>query len=184
MKKIYCLSMILNLLLSSFAAIPVSAAVGTLYIVGDGVCADQGEDVYPRQGWGAYMQNFVDYAVVNCAKNDTDIKTYVESGAWQEVLSKLNANTAVLVAFGADSINPEKSENYYSGYLLKYGLEAKAKGAEVLYVTPAAVGSSVNANARLDTLTDSVKAVADALNCPVADLNGAMRKNFVDYAGV
>ncbi len=184
MKKIECLILVLLLAMSCFLPATVSAEAGTVYIVGDGVCALQGEDVYPRQGWGEFLQGYVDKAVINCARNDADIKSYIESGAWQEVLSKLSASDSVMIAFGADSINPAKSENYYSAYLLKYGLDAKKKGASVIYVTPAAVGSTVYANQLIDPLTNSVKSVAKTLSCPVADLNGAMRKNYIDYQGL
>ena len=184
MKKIFCLVLTILMMLSGVMVFASDNANPKLYIIGDDVCAAQGEEVYPRQGWGEYVQGYTNWNVVNCAKNETDIKSYIESGAWQDVLSRLGSGSTLMIAFGVDSVDPAKSENYYTAYLFKYGLEAKAKGADVVYVTPAAVGASLDANRRLNPLTNSVKAVAKTLNCPVADLNGAMRKNYVDYQGV
>ncbi len=171
------------MLLNSFA---VFAEEGkpTLFIIGDGVAAAQGEDKFPQQGWGEYVADVTkNISVENCAKNGETLASYIEGGAWQEVLSKVTDQDFVMVAFSAESVDPAKSESYYSAYLLKYGLGIKAKGAQGIFVTPAAAAGTIDANNRLKPLTNSVKSVADSLGYTVADLNKRMRANYVDYYG-
>lgn len=156
----------------------------TLFIIGDGIAARQEADAFPRQGWGAYITDVVkDVAVENCAQNGQTLATYAQSSTWQELLPRITANDFVMVAFGAESVDPAKSENYYSAYLLKIAHDIQAAGAKGIFVTPAAVGGTVNANNRLNPLTNSVISVANSFGFPIADLNGRMRENYKDYSG-
>lgn len=155
-----------------------------LFIIGDGVAAQQGADKYPQQGWGVYMADVVENVEVkNYAQNGETLASYMDSESWQEVLSQVTDKDFVMVAFGAESVDPAKSENFYSSYLLKYGLAVKSKGASGIFVTPAAVGGTIDANNRLNPLANSVKSVANSLGFTVADLNGKMRENYKDFYG-
>lgn len=183
-KKLLLLALAAVMAMLSCYAVFAEEGKTTLFIVGDGVAAAQGADKFPQQGWGEYVADVVtNITVENCAENEENLASYVENGAWQEVLPRVTAGDFVMVAFGADSVDPAKSENYYSAYLLKLAQGIKAAGAQGIFVTPAAVGSTIDANNRLNPLINSVKSVAASFGFTVADLNGRMRENYKDYQG-
>lgn len=184
-RKLLWLGLAALMLLLSCSAVFAEESAPTLFIVGDGVCARQEADKFPQQGWGEYIADVVQGAAVeNCAENGETPESYIDSGAWQELLLRVTERDFVMVAFGADSVDSAKSENYYSAYLLKMAQGIKTAGAEGIFVTPAAVGSTVDANNRLNPFTNSVKSVANSFGFTVVDLNGRMRENYRDYQGV
>ena len=183
-KKLLLLAFAAVMLLLNCFAVCAEEGTPTLFIIGDDVCAQQGADKFPQQGWGEYIADVVkDVTVENCAKNGETLASFADGSSWQELLSRVTEKDFVMVAFGADSVDPAKSENYYSAYLLKLALGIKAAGAKGIFVTPAAVGSTIDANNRLNPLTNSVKSVANSFGFTVVDLNGRMRKNYKDYQG-
>lgn len=183
--KLLLLFLAIVTMLINCSAVFAEEKTSTLFIIGDSVCAHQEADKFPQQGWGEYVTDTVkNIAVENCAENGVTLASYADGNSWIELLQRVTENDFVMVAFGADSIVPEKSENYYSVYLLKLAKGIKAVGAEGIFVTPAAVGSTVDCNNRLNCLTNSVKAVAKIFDFTVADLNGRMRENYKDYQGV
>ena len=160
-----------------------SSTTPTLYIIGDGVVAEYGEDMYPAQGWGAYIKDVTkDINVVNLAHNGETMSSFIENGHWKEVSNKLIPGDFVMVAFGADSYD-SRGEAHYSKSLLKYGLDIKNHGAEAVFVTPAATGGNMAVNTLLDPMTKAVKKCATVLDATLCDLNGTMRKLFLDANG-
>lgn len=173
----------LTVILSVGCMVAVSSSAPTLYIIGDGIAAEMSKDMYPAQGWGAYMKDVTkNISVVNLARKGETISSFIENGHWKNVSEKLTPNDFVMVAFGAESYD-SRGEAFYSKSLLKYGLDIKKRGAEAIFVTPAATGGSVAVNDLLNPMTKSVKKCAEMLDATVCDLNGAMRKLFIGTNG-
>ncbi len=183
--KIRLFSILLTvIMLSTCMVMTVSSSVTpTLYIIGDGIVAEYGEDMYPAQGWGAYIKDVTkDINVVNLARHNETMSSFIEKGYWKEVTDKLTADDFVMVSFGADSYDL-RSDAFYLKSLLKYGADIKKCGAEAVFVTPAAVGGNIAVNNLLNPMTSAVKKCADIFGATVCDLNGAMRKLFLDANG-
>lgn len=182
-KRIFSLLLTMIMLATCMVMTVSSSATPTLYIIGDGVVAEVGQDMYPAQGWGAYIKDVTkDINVVNLARRNETMNSFIENGTWKEVSAKLAPGDFVMVAFGADSYD-SRGKSYYSKSLLKYGTDIKKHGAEAIFVTPAAVGGTLAVNTLLDPMTDAVKKSAVTLGATVCDLNGAMRKLFLDANG-
>jgi len=159
----------------SMATMCVSAQKSpTLYIVGDGIAAATGKDMYPAQGWGEYFKDTVkDIDVVNKARYDANMTTYIADDYWREISSELESGDFVLLAFGAESID-KRGKSQYSKALIKYALDTKQKGAEIIFVTPAAMAGTLAQNESLTPMIESIKTVAKLLDVPVIDLHTKM----------
>ena len=174
MKKFLSLVLAVVLVLSMATVATHAQHTPKLYIIGDGIAADWGNSAYPTQGWGEYFKNTVNgIEAVNASRTETDMTTYIAEGYWEDIAKDLKAGDFVVVAFGAESIDA-RGKSQYSKALTKYALDAKQKGAEIIFVTPAPIAESLEQNKKLNSMTESIRKVAKMLNVPVIDLNARM----------
>ena len=174
MKKFLILFMVFIITVFCCGFSPATQSTPTLYIIGDGITAMADDSMYPRQGWGEYFKNTVkELDAVNAARHDSDMTTYIKDGHWEAIAKDLTENDFVVVAFGADSIDV-RGKSQYGKALIKYALDTKQKGAEIIFVTPAPVVESLEKNEKLSSMSESIKIVAKMLDVTVIDLNGKM----------
>jgi len=176
MKKFLSLSLVVCLLLSVASVSASAQNTPKLYIIGDGIAADweNSADAYPTQGWGEYFKDMVNgIDAVNVARIYTDMTTYISDGYWEEIAKDLKEGDFVVVAFGVQSIDA-RDKSQYSKALTKYVLDAKQRGVEIIFVTPAPITESLATNKRLTPMTESIKTVAKMLDVPVIDLNAIL----------
>lgn len=184
MKRFLSIIMVAVMLMSVATVCASAQKNQTLYIIGDGIAAATGEDMYPAQGWGEYFKDVVkDIDVVNAARHKTDMTGFIAGGHWQEIAQNLTEDDFVLVAFGAESID-SRGKAHYSKALTKYALDAKRKGAEIIFATPAPIVNSLAQNEKLTPMTESIKAVAKLLGVHVVDVNGDMLKDVESDSGI
>ncbi len=126
--------------------------LATLYLVGDSLCQEYGEEDYPMQGWGYYLPDYLtsDIKVDNRAKSGWSTKTFIESTdetySWNAIKTSLKAGDMVLVALGINdaSINGanKTTEEEYITNLETMIAETKAAGAEIIFATPTISGGT------------------------------------------
>lgn len=122
----------------------------TVFLIGDSVCQSYGEESYPLQGWGYFMQDkFDSHAVVkNYAVSGWATSQYLEQWEvsqsynkylWRNVLPQIKEGDYVIVSLG---INDNSSNGYgttkkqFIENLKRIASDAMKKGAEVIFVTP------------------------------------------------
>jgi lysophospholipase L1-like esterase len=81
----------------------------TLFIAGDSTAAINSAT---QRGWGVGFQDYFDPAklnVVNGAKSGLSTRTFITSGAWDAILSKVKPNDYVIIQFGHNDNGPVDS---------------------------------------------------------------------------
>ncbi len=81
----------------------------TLFIAGDSTAAVNSAT---QQGWGVNFQDYFDSAklvVVNGAKSGLSTPTFINSGSWDAILSKVKPNDYVIIQFGHNDNGPVDS---------------------------------------------------------------------------
>jgi len=184
MKKFLSLFLAVVLMLSMATVSTSAQKTPKLYIIGDGIVAAASQDMYPAQGWGEYFKNTVNgIEAVNAARHDSDMTSYIADGHWEAISKDLTENDFVVVAFGADSVDA-RGKSQYSKALIKYALDTKQRGAEIIFVTPALITESLEKNEKLGFMTESIKTVAKMLDVPVIDLNAKMLEGIANDSDI
>jgi lysophospholipase L1-like esterase len=81
----------------------------TLFIAGDSTAAINSAT---QRGWGVSFQDYFDppkLNVVNGAKSGLSTRTFISSGAWDAILSKVKPNDYVIIQFGHNDNGPVDS---------------------------------------------------------------------------
>jgi lysophospholipase L1-like esterase len=81
----------------------------TLFIAGDSTAAINSAS---QRGWGVGFQEYFDSAkltIVNGAKSGLSSRTFVTSGAWDAIISKVKPNDYVIIQFGHNDNGPVDS---------------------------------------------------------------------------
>ena len=146
-------------------------------IVGDSTVASyKPDDVF--RGWGHILSDWAadGTKVVNLAKSGASSKSFLSSQLWAKALrAKPNV---VLIQFGHNDRARDQrgtKPDEYSENLKRYASEARAIGAEPIFVTPP-VPRAFNAqtgqlgNGRLTPFVEAMKKVGEEEKVPVLDL--------------
>lgn len=116
----------------------------------------------------------------NHAVNGRSSKSFRDEGRWDAVLKELKPGDWVFIQFGHNDEKSEDPTRYaaantdYKNNLSRFVLEARAKGAKVLLITPVMRRRFDAEGKFFDTHGEypgAVKAVANELNVPLFDLH-------------
>lgn len=91
---------------ASRPAASASGHVTTLFIAGDSTAAS---NTPTAMGWGIRFQEYFDPArlrIVNGARSGLSTRTFISSGAWDSILSRLQPNDYVILQFGHNDNGP------------------------------------------------------------------------------
>ena len=169
------------------------------------VCGDSIHCAYPRNlgnnssdnykyGIGEFLGSHFDserLEVVNCAKSGDSTKLFRDNSWTEKVEKNLCYGDYIYISFGHNDNNmsdPDRkkqvTEADYKANLKFFAESAKAKGANVVFVTPLSrlcKSTDVDAEGVVDgdaairdglrSYADYMKAVGEAINVPVVDLN-------------
>jgi lysophospholipase L1-like esterase len=152
--------------------------VPTLYLAGDSTVVDQ--DKEPWAAWGQMLPLFFgpNIAIANEAESGETIRSFVEEGRLDKILSTIRPGDYLAVQFGHNDQKPGggyvPAATDFKAYLLRYLAEVRAHGASMMLVTPVnrrnfdAEGKIVPT---LGDYPDAMREFARQNGLPLVDLN-------------
>jgi lysophospholipase L1-like esterase len=168
----------------------------TIYIAGDSTVQSYRESYKPQQGWGYYLQNYLnDVTVSNQAIAGRSSKSFVDNGRLDTILSTIKEGDYLMVQFAINDADYTKTERYapvcgkvqnpdngsFEYYIAKYIEGAKSKGATPILVTTV-IGLKAYSNGKfVGSYTDycqAMKNMASYYNIPCIDLNSLMVNHY------
>ena len=165
--------------------------VPTIYLCGNSTVVDQNYE--PWASWGQMITRWFgpEVAVSNHAESGLTARTFIASHRLEKILQTLKQGDYVFVEFGH---NDEKEHRpgdgawYHYQYQLKIFIdEVRAKGAEIVFLTPTQRRAfDKDGKTLLNTHGDfpaAMKEVAQRENVPLIDLN-QMTKTFFETLGL
>lgn len=166
----------------TFAFRPAADSKIQIFLVGDSTMADKPDLTKPERGWGMEFGQYFDNSVVirNTAVNGRSTKSFLREGRWGKVLEQLKPGDWVFIQFGhndskvEDSTRSAPAQTLYRQLLTKFVLEAKAKGANPVLLTPVGRRYFDDAGKRKDDhgqYPAVVREVAKAQKVPLIDLH-------------
>ena len=168
---------------SVFAGVAVSDSTSvSIYVVGDSTVQTYKDNVYPQTGWGQVLGYFFDASrvnVLNYAIGGRSSRTFIEDGRLDEVKGKLQKGDYLFVQFGHNDRDYSKAARYvepaqFPGYIQKYVDAGKAKGANVVLISPMNLNGSRNVFSTGSNNYDArgmMQTVAKNNKIPFVDLN-------------
>lgn len=158
-----------------------------IFLVGDSTMADKSyAPGNPEKGWGQILPLYFKEGVmiVNHAVNGRSTKNFREEGRWERVLDEVQEGDFIFIQFGHNDQKEDDPNRYaspadYKKNLIRYVLEARAKGAIPVLVTPLSRRSFDGQGNLKDThaaYTLQMKEVALELDVILLDLNAKSRE--------
>ena len=183
-----------------FAGIAVGDSTSfTIHVVGDSTVCTYKDSAYPQTGWGQILGYFFDGARVkinNAAIGGRSSRTFIEEGRLDEVMKAAQSGDYLFVQFGHNDRDYSKEARYvppdqFPGYIQKYVDAGKAKGVNVVLISPMNLNGSRNVFSTGDKNYDArgmMQTVAKNNKIPFVDLNmksyntyNTTYKNIPDY---
>jgi lysophospholipase L1-like esterase len=109
----------------------------TYHLAGDSTVADAVSAEYPMSGWGGELPAFVDAPVRNLAYGGATTASFLQAGAWQELLHGVAPGDTVIIQFGHnDQKDPRlAARGGYRDNLAQMTTDAAALSARVVLCT-------------------------------------------------
>ena len=183
-----------------FAGIAVSDSTSfTIHVVGDSTVCTYKDNAYPQTGWGQVIGYFFDGARVkvnNAAIGGRSSRTFIEEGRLDDVMKGAQSGDYLFVQFGHNDRDYSKEARYvppdqFPGYIQKYVDAGKAKGVNVILISPMNLNGSRNVFSTGSNNYDArgmMQTVAKNNKIPFVDLNmksyntyNTTYKNMPDY---
>ena len=188
------------LIAAVFAGVAVSDSTSfTIHVVGDSTVCTYKDNAYPQTGWGQVIGYFFDGARVkinNAAIGGRSSRTFIEEGRLNDVMKGAQSGDYLFVQFGHNDRDYSKEARYvppdqFPGYIQKYVDAGKAKGVNVILISPMNLNGSRNVFSTGDKNYDArgmMQTVAKNNKIPFVDLNmksyntyNTTYKNIPDY---
>ena len=166
-----------------FAGVAVSDSTSfTIHVVGDSTVQTYKDSVYPQTGWGQVIGYFFDGARVkvnNAALGGRSSRTFIEEGRLDDVMKAAQKGDYLFVQFGHNDRDYSKEARYvppdqFPGYIQKYVDAGKAKGVNVILISPMNLNGSRNVFSTGSNNYDArgmMQTVAKNNKIPFVDLN-------------
>ncbi len=153
--------------------------VTTLYLCGNSTVTDQGRE--PWASWGQMFPRWFNDKVVvaNYAESGLTAQTFIGTNRLQKILSQVKEGDYLFCEFGHNDEKEHWSGTgawyHYSTNLKKFVDEARAKKANIIFITPTQRRTfDKDGKTLLNSHGDfpaAMKAVAERENVPLIDLN-------------
>jgi DNA sulfur modification protein DndE len=161
------------------------------FMIGDSTMADKPLLNNPERGWGQlFPQYFSDGVEIrNLAVNGRSTKSFIKEGRWDTVMKYMKPGDYVFIQFGHndskldDSIRSAPAKTLYKQNLIKFIVDARAKGGSPILVTPVmrrkfdASGNFVDQHGDYPGV---VRFLADSMRVPLIDLHASSKKMIED----
>jgi lysophospholipase L1-like esterase len=163
----------------------------TVYLVSDSLCEPNPESAYPRKGWGQYIDNYFADGVniENRAVGGRSTKTFINEGRWADIKGTLKAGDYVFVSMGTNDQyigspdNRETTEEEFAANLKLFADEARAVGANIVFITPIPQWSATNPSNNLNARSDVMRVAASANKITLLDVNAVGYAHFAALGG-
>ncbi|WP_432514428.1 pectinesterase family protein [Kineococcus sp. SYSU DK001] len=113
---------------------------GKILVASDSTAGEYGPDRAPRTGWGQVLAGFTDREVVNLAVSGASTRSFLDSGAYDDLLARVAPGDLVLIAFGHNDAKPgERFADVFRDYpanLRRMVVGARARGATPVLLSP------------------------------------------------
>ena len=171
----------------------------TIHIVGDSTVCTYRDNAYPQTGWGQVIGYFFDASRVkinNAAIAGRSSRTFIEEGRLDEVAAKLQKGDYLFVQWGHNDRDYTRTDRYvpekdFPGYIQRYVDKGKAKGANVILISPMNMNGNRNVFSTGQNNYDArgmMQTIAKNNKIPFVDLNmksyntyNTTYKNILDY---
>ena len=183
-----------------FTGVAVSDSTSfTIHVVGDSTVQTYNDKAYPQTGWGQVIGYFFDGARVkvnNAALGGRSSRTFIEEGRLDGALKSAQKGDYLFVQFGHNDRDYSKEARYvppadFPGYIQKFVDAGKAKGVNVILISPMNLNGSRNVFSTGSNNYDArgmMQTVAKNNKVPFVDLNmksyntyNTTYKNMPDY---
>ena len=166
-----------------FTGIAVSDSTSfAIYVVGDSTVQTYNDKAYPQTGWGQVIGYFFDGARVkvnNAALGGRSSRTFIEEGRLDGALKSAQKGDYLFVQFGHNDRDYSKEARYvppadFPGYIQKFVDAGKAKGVNVILISPMNLNGSRNVFSTGKNNYDArgmMQTVAKNNKIPFVDLN-------------
>ena len=166
-----------------FAGIAVSDSTSfSIYVVGDSTVCTYKDNAYPQTGWGQVLGYFFDASRVkvnNYAIGGRSSRTFIEEGRLDGALKSAQKGDYLFVQFGHNDRDYSKEARYvppadFPGYIQKFVDAGKAKGVNVILISPMNLNGSRNVFSTGSNNYDArgmMQTVAKNNKIPFVDLN-------------
>ena len=164
------------------------------FMIGDSTMADKPLLNNPERGWGQLFPNYFSdrVEIKNLAVNGRSTKSFIKEGRWDTVMKYMKPGDYVFIQFGHndskldDSTRSAPAQTLYKQNLIKFIVDARAKGGNPILVTPVmrrkfdATGNFVDQHGDYPGV---VKFLADSMRVPLIDLHASSKK-MIENEGV
>lgn len=124
--------------LAGWSGLP--APTGTVRVTGDSTASRYGDALAPRTGWGQVLDEHIDREVDDAAISGASTRSFIGTGALDEVLERTGTGDVVLIAFGHNDPKPdERFSDVFTeqiANLRRFVVGARSRGATPVLVTP------------------------------------------------
>lgn len=162
-----------------------------VYLIGDSTMSIKETKAYPETGWGMPFAHFFDSTIEidNRAKNGRSTRTFISENRWQSVSDSLHEGDYVLMQFGHNDENKEKTDRYttpeqFKANLIKFIAETRAKNAIPILITAVARRKFDSTHHIVDghgVYTQIVRELASEQNVAMIDLQKTSTQLLEDW---
>jgi lysophospholipase L1-like esterase len=162
---------------------PSPTGTPRIIVIGDSTASWYGPERAPRWGWAQALPSLVCTPVLNHAVSGASTRSFIDSGALDEVLFELRPADHVLVGFGHNEYKPdERFSDVFTqleSNLRRFIVGIRARGAHPVLLTPIERRSFDDRGKALSThggYPERIRVLAAAENLPLVDLTTLTRR--------
>ena len=152
-----------------------------LHFVGDSIGMTYAEeDSFPVQGWSYFLDEIFNENITvsdHSAEGET-FASFISSGKWDAVKTELAEGDYVVIALGYEDAVNETPITELETAMAAYKTDAEAKGADVIFTTPAPTVGSTDENDKLTQYSEKIKSFAEKARAVVVDVNTSVKKQY------
>ena len=165
-----------------------------LFIIGDSIATmytppTEHATAKYQQGWGQVIDNYFlpSLEVVNLARGGYKTVDYflperLPDRDWDTaILPQISAGDFVIVSLGINDASAHIAESVYKEKLATFASDTKAKGAEIIFVTPTAETTDGTLHSRATAYAGYMREQATASGATLIDLQPSMLSDFGAY---
>lgn len=152
-----------------------------VHFIGDSRGMTHGEeDSFPVQGWSYFLDEIFNsnITVYDHSAEGATAASFISSGKWDAVKAELAKGDYVVAALGYEDAMSNTPVIEMETALETLQSDAEAKGAEVIFTTPAPTAGTADENSNLTVYSEAIQSVAEKTHAVCVDVNSLVKKQF------